>query len=355
MDTKKLIVSTGSWARLVLVVIGFYALFVVRELVLVAITSIVIASAIEPIALWAKRNNIPRVLAILAVYVFIALVLAGLFYFMVLPVLGESANLIQNFTVYSEQVSPASDAYKNSDILSSLTDTFSAERIAAYLNSLAQSLSRGIFSGASAVFGGALSLILIVVLSFYLAVQEDGVEKFLRAVVPIKQEKYIIGLWKRSQAKIGRWMQGQLLLGVIVMVLSYLGLLLIGIPHALLLAVLAGIFELIPLFGPILSAIPAVVVAYMTSDVSTALIVAGLYLIIQQFENHLIYPLVVKKVVGVPPMVSILALLIGGQLAGFLGILIAVPLATILMELISDFEQDKLARLSAMDGAANNV
>jgi predicted PurR-regulated permease PerM len=136
-------------------------------------------------------------------------------------------------------------------------------------------------------------------------------------------------------------MQGQLLLAVIVMVLVYLGLLLIGIPHALLLAVLAGAFEIIPLFGPILSAIPGIFVAFAFGGTSTALIVAGLYLVIQQFENHLIYPLVVKKVVGVPPMVSILALLIGGELAGFLGLLISVPLATVVMELLSDLEERK--------------
>ncbi|MEX2010571.1 MAG: AI-2E family transporter, partial [Parcubacteria group bacterium] len=145
----------------------------------------------------------------------------------------------------------------------------------------------------------------------------------------------------RSQTKIGLWMQGQLLLAAIVMVLVYLGLLLIGVEHALLLAVAAGVFEIIPIFGPILAAIPAVLVAFAADGPGTALLVAGLFLVIQQFENHLIYPLVVKKVVGVPPMVSIIALLVGAKLAGFLGIVIAVPVAAILMEFLSDWEQDK--------------
>ena len=217
----------------------------------------------------------------------------------------------------------------------------------AHLNSFSDFLSQGVFSSISFVFGGAVSFILMLVLSFYLAVQEDGITKFLKMITPLKQENYIVNLWKRSQAKMGRWMQGQLLLGVLVMVLVYLGLIIIGVPHALLLAVVAGVLELIPLFGATLAAIPALFIAYTDGGMTIALIVAGLYIVIQQFENHLIYPMVVKKMIGVPPMVSILALVVGGQLAGFLGILISVPVAAVVMELLSDLEERKTAKLSA--------
>jgi len=184
---------------------------------------------------------------------------------------------------------------------------------------------------------------LIIVISFYLAVQEDGVGKFLKIIVPIKREDHVIGLWKRSRIKIGRWLQGQLMLGVLVMVLVYLGLTLLGIKNALLLAVLAGLFELIPIFGPIIASVPAIAFGYIDGGVSLALVVAGLYVIIQQFESNLIYPLVVKKVVGVPPIISIIALVIGGKLAGFLGIILAVPIATIFIEILDDMEREKKA------------
>ncbi len=194
---------------------------------------------------------------------------------------------------------------------------------------------------------------LIVILSFYLAVQEDGVGKFLKAIVPWKQEKYILGLWERSKTKIGLWMQGQLLLAAIIFVLVYLGLLLLGIENALLLAVLAGVLEIIPIFGPIIAGIPAVLIGFTQGGTSVALMVAGLFLIIQQFENQLIYPLVVKKVVGVPPMISILAILIGGELAGFLGVLISVPLATVIIELIDDLEERKIAQVREIKKSAS--
>ncbi len=334
-------ITAASWIRGFLVLAVFIGLFIIRDVVMILITSIVIASAVEPIAVALKKRGIPRVLGILSVYVSGAVILVGLFYFLLLPLLGEASNFIRNLPDLSSSL--------QGGVWNNLSGAISAEDIVEQINSLLGSFSMGALSSASIIFGGILSFVLIIVLSFYLSVQDDGVGKFLRVITPWKHEKYVIGLWKRSRNKIGLWMQGQLLLAAIVMILVYLGLLLAGVEHALLLAVAAGVFEIIPLFGPILAAIPAIIVAFTGGGVSLALIVAGLFLIIQQFENHLIYPLVVKKVVGVPPMVSIVALLVGAQLAGFLGMIVAVPLATILMEFLRDLEEKKVALESEME------
>jgi len=345
-------ITTGSWIRGVLVVAAAAILFFIKDLILILVVSIVIASAIEPAAVWAKERRFPRLPTILSVYFFTGVILIGLFYFLFLPLLGEISGFVRSFPEYSNAiiVDPTLSQNVNSTgLLDSVKQVISSENIISQVNAFVSSLSKGLFSSVSFVFGGALSFILIIVLSFYLAVQEDGVGDFLRVVTPWKQEKYVVGLWARSKKKIGLWMQGQLLLAVIIMILVYLGLLLAGVEHALLLAVVAGMLEIIPLFGPILAAIPAIFVAFASGGTTLALVVVGLYLIIQQFENHLIYPLVVKKVVGVPPMISILALLIGGKLAGFLGILIAVPIAAIIMELFSDIEQHKVAKFSEID------
>jgi len=114
----------------------------------------------------------------------------------------------------------------------------------------------------------------------------------------------------------------------------------LNIKYAFLLAVLAGLFELIPLFGPILSAIPAIILGFAQGGATLGLVVMGLYVIIQQFENHLIFPLVVKKVTGLPAIFVILSLIVGGRLAGFLGIILSVPIATVIMEFISDIETE---------------
>ena len=185
-------------------------------------------------------------------------------------------------------------------------------------------------------------------MSFYLSVEPEGISGFLRIITPAKNEEYVLSLWKRSQRKIGLWMQGQIVLVVIVSMLVFLGLTLLRVENALILAMLAGAFEIIPIFGPILAAIPAVILALVSDGMTSAILVIGLYIIIQQFENQLIYPLVVRKIVGVPPLVSILALIIGAKLAGFVGVLISVPLAAMLMEFLNDIEKDKIAEVERL-------
>ncbi len=354
---QKLSITTGSWVRAVLVLALAYALLSVSQFILSLLASIIIASAVEPITLWARRHGLPRLPTVIGVYVITAVLLSGFFYFLLLPLIGEVASFIKTLTIYSNAVvndSVLTSMFASQNIFGGIDTPMLIGQFSNYLNAWSDFLSQGVISSLSVISGGVMSFILIIVLSFYLAVQEDGVGKFLKIISPLKHEPYVISLWRRSQRKIGLWMQGQIFLAVIVMALVYVGLLIIGVPHALLLAVLAGLFELIPLFGPILAAIPAVFIAYTSLGTSETLIVGALYLVIQQVENHVIYPLVVKKIIGIPPIISIIALVIGGELAGFLGLLISVPMAAVFMEFFADFEEKKIARLSAMESPSSN-
>jgi predicted PurR-regulated permease PerM len=287
------------------------------------------------------------------VYLSLAITLVCVVYFLVLPLLSESSQFLKNLPVYFnvDTVSNGIDQNKflsSQPIVSGLKNSINLEQIIGQVNDAIAGLSSSAFNTVSSVFGGILSFLLMIIMSFYLSVERDGVGKFLKIITPLKHEGYIIDLWRRSQRKIGLWMQGQIILAVIIGVLVYLGLLLLNVPNALLLASLAGAFEIIPLFGPILSSIPAIAISFSTSGFTMALLVAGLYLIVHQFENQLIYPLVVKKVVGVPPIVSIIALVAGFQLAGFLGLILSVPIAAILIEFFDDLERDKIEKIEKM-------
>jgi len=353
-DKQKIAITTGSWVRGIVVIALAYGLYLVSEFILVVFVAIVIASAIEPATRWAKKRGAPRLPVVILVYMGSALILAGLFYSLLMPLLGELSSFIRTLTIYSNSVTSGgilSDMFRTQNLFGGLDTPVLIRELSSYLNSWSNFLSQGIFSSISVISGGVLNFILILILSFYLAVEEDGVSKFLKTITPIKHEQYVVGLWRRSQIKIGFWMQGQLLSSALVMILVYIALLSVGVPHALLLAVLAGVFELIPLFGATVAAIPAIFIAYVAGGMTPALIVAGLYIVIQQIEGNIIYPLVVKKVVGVPPIISILALVIGGTLAGFLGVLISVPVAAAVMEFISDLEQRKIAQISAQESS----
>ncbi len=338
---QQLVISTGTIIRTVFILVVAFLLYLLLDLVLILLTAVVIASAVEPATRWFGKYHLPRVLAVLAVYLLSFFLIFGFVYFFIPPLFVD----ITQLSIALPSNATDLPIFEKLGPLSTFSGGFfpglSIDSMLADLQSVLASFSGGTFTTASNVFGGAFSLIIILVISFYLAVQEKGIENFLRIISPLRYESYIVDLWKRSQYKIGQWMKGQLLLGLIVGVLVYLGLTILGVKYALVLAILAALFELIPIFGPILSAIPAVGLALATSP-STGLMVIGLYVIIQQFENHLIYPLVVKKIVGVPAIIVILALIVGGQLAGFLGIILAVPLATVIMELARDAERRKL-------------
>jgi predicted PurR-regulated permease PerM len=341
-------ISTGTLFRIALVGLLFWMLFFFRDLVLVLLTAIVIASAIEPLTKWLTKYKIPRILAVIFIYLSFAVFIVGIFYFFLPPLLSDMAGLLGALPQHVETLefkNPFGGSLFGEETIGSNTakEAFSLKETLLELRGSIFNASGGVLKSLSAVFGGLFGLLLIVVISFYLAVQERGIENFLRLITPLKHEKYIVSLWERSQKKIGLWMQGQLLLGLIVGVLVYLGLTVLGVKYAFLLAVLSAMFELIPAFGPVLAAIPAVMIGLL-DGLTLGLMVLGLYVIIQQFENHLIYPLVVRKVVGVSPIMVIIALIIGAKLAGFLGILLSVPIAAALMEFADDVQKEKLAQ-----------
>jgi len=335
--------------KVVLVLLLFVVLFILRDLVLVLIAAVVIASAIEPMVRWFKKYKIGRLPSVVIIYIILAFLFIAAFYFLFVPLLNETSSLFSNLPSYLSSANLWTPLGENTflgsqQFVRDLSANFSVQDVVNQVQIITSSLSAGIFSALSLVFGGALSFFLIIILSFYLAVQEDGIKNFLKTITPIDNRAYVLDLWSRAENKIGLWFQGQILLVVIIAVLTYLGLTLVGIEHSLLLAILAGLFEIIPLFGPILAAIPAIAIAFLTGGIGPALIVVAFYVIIQQFENQLIYPLVVKKVVGVPAIVVILAFIAGGTLVGFLGILLSVPVAAIMMELFKDVQQGTFGR-----------
>lgn len=328
-----------------LILAGAYVFWLLRDLALLVLTAIVIASAIEPLVAFFIRRHIPRFVAALLVYVLVFGSVFSLLYFFFPPIIADAAGFISAMPKYLDTIN-ATSGFPG---VAGATDFFGGEQqegqpfvqILLSLQSLFAAGSGGAIQLFIMFFGGIFSLMLVIVLSFYFALQDTGVDDFLRMVMPVAYEEYSVDLWKRSQKKIGLWMQGQVLLSVIVAILVYLGLLIIGIPYALLLSVFTAIAEIIPVFGSLIAGTAAAVVGYSDGGISLGLIVAGLFIVVNQFESNLIYPLIVKKIVGIPPLLVIVALIAGGTLAGFLGVLLSVPVAAVVLELITDFDKRK--------------
>ncbi|MAZ41093.1 hypothetical protein CL654_03170 [bacterium] len=329
-------ITLETVAKTVFFLILLWILYQLIDLLLVVLTAVVLASAIEPAARWFARYKVPRVVGVLIMYVLVFGIFIGTFYFFIPPLIDDLQGITKQLPQYLD-----SPTISNTPFGDQLPGTLTIRETLDGLSRTVSDLQSNFLQILSVVFGGVLSFVLIIVISFYLAVQEDGIKNFLSIITPVKHEKYVIGLWQRAQTKIGLWMRGQLLLALIIGVLVYLGLSIFQVKYALLLALIAAMFELIPIFGPILAGIPAVGIAFTDGGASSALLVIALYVIIQQFENQLIYPLVVKQVVGVPSIIAIIALIAGAELAGLLGIILSIPIAAILMELFNDLDKEK--------------
>ena len=334
-------ITTGTILRAFLLALLFALLYVLRHILAVFIFAVVIASAIEPVTHWGRRHRIPRVFVVLTIYLAAFGILSMVFYLVIPPLFSEFLDFVNNL---SAELPTKSQIQTLFGLAPNLPQVLSGALLQLFsgLQGFIGKFTVSFFQTTSAIFGGALSFFLIIILSFYLSVQEHGIEKFLQIIVPLQYEKYVLDLWLRSQEKIGRWLQGQILLGVLVGVLVFLGLTILGVKYALMLAALAAIFELLPIFGPIIASLPAIGIAFLQSP-SLALAVAALYIIVQQFENHLIYPVVVKKIIGVPSILVIISMIIGGTLGGLWGLVLAIPITAVLVEFLNDIDAKKRA------------
>ncbi len=339
MQTQEQLVTVSFSAilKVALVVFGLVFLYLIKDVLALVFLAIIIASTVGSWASHFEYFHFPRMLAVFLIYLFFVAIVVSVIYFVLPPVIDEVKQLTillpDYYDSFSAQVFKTTrgispDYAKNAqDILTSFGESI-------------KGFSSGVVGAVSNLFGGVLAFILTIVISFYLSVQKDGVQEFLRFVLPKSHEDYMIQLWHRVDIKLGKWLQGQLLLGFVIGTVVSIGLWFIGVPYALLLGLIAGIFEIIPIVGPLFSSLIGITVAMLISP-GLGIFTAIFYLIIQQSESHILVPLLMKKITGLNPVVVIVALLVGAKLGGVIGMLISVPIATIIGELFDDLAKQK--------------
>lgn len=339
-------ISNSTIIRIVLTGVLLFAVVKLINIVLIVLTAIVIASFVEAAYRKLKPYIKNRTVGVFLLYILIIAIFIGLASVFV-PVFIEEMSLLvaslghyipDNSILNTFQTDTISGA---KGVVSTISKNGSLSDVIKSTQNLVSSLSGGFFDIFGQAFGGAINLGLIVIISFYLSIQEKGIENFLRIITPDLSEEYVIDLWRRTEKKIGLWIQGQMLLGIIIGVLAYLGLTILGVKYSLVLALITAFCELVP-FGIFIAVIPAVLFSYLNGSVSLSLMTFALYFILHQFENYLIYPLIIKKVIGISPLVVILSILIGAELAGFWGVILAIPTAVCLLEFLNDLEKKKL-------------
>lgn len=342
-ETVNISISSGTIVRVLCIITVFFGLFYVSDFVIALLVAVVLASAVEmPVRVLGKWG-VPRLVSVTGIFLTLLLLVAATVLIFLPPLADDVALFIKTLPKILESVRIFGRDMGFKDLALAIQDLSRDISKGQILSILKTSLfgTSGFFATTTVVIGSVINFILTFVLSFYLALEQHGVQKFLRLIVPHDQEEYITDLWARAQKKIGLWMQGQLLLSLLVSLLVYIPMLILDMPYATLLAILAFIGELIPMVGLTLATIPALFLAWTHGGTSLLGIVALIYFIVGQLESHVLYPKVMNKMVGVPSVVVIIAIVIGAKLAGLWGVLLAVPLASILMELVEDVGKRK--------------
>ncbi len=323
---------------LAIVAVLMFAWFI-REVIGIIFAALILASALDPWVDSMARHRIPRGLSILGLYIILLTTIIVLASLIIPPLLSQFTDFLGALKDYAPYLDSFYSAVTQQNV------SF-IEQLQSYLGNIVQTLSdltAPVTQTISGVFSALALIFLVLVITFYMTVEEDGIKKFVRSVAPLKYQPYLVQKINRIQIKMGAWLRGQLILMLIIGGICFIGLAILGVPYALVLGVLAGFLEFVPYLGPILSAVPAVFFAY-AEDPWKALAVVILYFIVQQLENQLIVPKVMEKAVGLNPIVVICAMLVGHTIVPYFGILLAVPATTIVWIFLEDIFKQKQER-----------
>ena len=330
MDRLNLEITWGSLWKVLAMFSLVVLLYFSREVFVAVLLAIVIAAALDPVVSWLEVRRLPRILGTLAVYI-IGIFVIALILYVVLPVfLTELSGILES----------------GGDIFGNLVEgmgiqSTAVQTIAASLNEFTNNLLGGrttVVSLLSQLLGGLLLTVTVFVISFYLTIGRDGVERFLRAILPYRFHLGALSVYERIRVKIGHWFAGQLVLSLLVGIAVFIGLSSLGVKYAFILSITAALFELVPYVGPIFAGALAVITA-MGQSTTIGFYTLALFVVIQQLESHLLIPSVNKYTTNLNPVIVIVSLLIGGKVLGIVGVLLAVPLAVLFQEVLKHWGQ----------------
>ncbi len=299
-------------------------LYYTRDIVFQVFAALLLVSILNPFVNRLIKFRIPRGIAIAIAYLLIFSFLGLSVGSIVPPLVEETTNLANNLPNYFQ--SSELSKYVNEDLI---------RQVASQLGSLPSQVVKFVFS----LFNNVLNILTVVIFSFYILLVRDRLDQSLEFLLGKEKSKNISDLVNILEVRLGGWARGQFTLMFSIGLLSYIGLLLLSIPYALPLALLAGIFEIVPYIGPIIAAVPAIILGFSISPF-VGLATIGLTILIQQIENYLLVPKIMEKSTGVSPIIILVSLAVGYRLAGISGMIISIPVVII----IQTFIQERLAK-----------
>ena len=340
MEKKEYSVATSTLFKVVLIGIALLFLWNIRDIILLLLISVTLASGLEPLVEFFNKRKVPRAVSILSVYLLTILFIAFILAIVsptVISQLGElGANKETLVADFNRQLG-SNDFFVQFNV---------PEMVSKGVQSFGEELTKfsdNFFETTVGLFNGFVKVLTILVISFYLVAERNGMKNFIVPFVPAHLEPKVVRIVNKIQRKVGLWIISQFIISLVVFGLVLLGLTVLGVKYALVLALLAGFFELIPYIGPIIFSIPGIFFAFLQDPV-LAIVVAFMYILIQKTEAYVLIPKIMEKSIGVSPLVILVAILVGLKLAGIVGVLLAIPVVAGLNVVVEEWWGERNSR-----------
>ncbi|HDL75030.1 MAG TPA: AI-2E family transporter [bacterium] len=326
-------ISWGTIFRVALAIICFYLLYLIKDILVWFLFALIISVLFEPMIVFFQKRKVPRKLSVVFIYFGFFSILAFLIYLITPLFISEIHQFSQFFPQYFEEFSPflrglGLEAFEN------------LEKFIEISSQTLNGMSSNFFSALFAIFGGVFSTLFVITLSAFLSLEYKGIEKALVIAFPKKYESYVLSLWKKTRQKVIGWF-GIKIIGVFFIgTVSFIGFLLFNVKYPSSLALIAGVLDFIPIIGPLIAGVIAFLFISMDS-LTKAVFVLIFFTILQTIEANILIPILGRKLIGLPPVIVLIALAIGWTLFGLLGAILFTPLAAMIYEFTTDFLKKK--------------
>jgi len=340
--------STTIIKIVVLVVFLTYFWSLLGELshiLFILLVSMIFSAAISPIVTWFQKYKVPRWLSILLIYT----ILIGILFVILISLIPLFIDQMTSATNYLIGLvkNIQNDGIKAIPFIEYITPYVDEERLLITLQDSLDVIANNIGNFTGNILGPITSILTnvaslsgitftVFVMTFFMVIDEKGFETFILKLIPRKHKRYVSEQGREIRYKLGAWLRGQLILNFVIAAIAFIFLSIIGVKYAFTIALITALTEFIPIIGPLIAAVPATLLA-LTQGFTMGLVVLICYILLNTIESNIIAPLIMKKSVGLHSMAVILAMLIGFTLMGPVGIILSIPLASIVMVIVNDY------------------
>lgn len=341
--SRKIVVeiNTKTIVKVFVVIAGILLLVYLRTVFLMFVVAFILMSALRPAVDWLAKRKVPRSLAVFMVFLVGVALFGTVLYFITPPLVEQVKVFVENFPDIVKSV-----LLSIGERFSALSTTLSPDNIDNFFEGYRSAMAAtptnfwssawNTIETAMGFAGSLISVVMGISLAVYMVIERNRMVNTLLLFFSNEKREHVSEVISKVESKVGAWLRGQLVLCLIIGLVTWLVLTILQVKYAVALGVLAGVLEIIPVVGPIVAAVPVVITAFSLSPwQGIGAFVATIA--IQQLENALLVPVVMKRAVGLNPVVTLLAILVGSRLFDVVGAIIAVPFAGIITVLVDEY------------------